>query len=341
MAALSFIVSMALTPLLTDFLYRHRERFGKQIRDESEAPFYYHFHKAKEGVPTMGGVLIWGTTLIITLLFWFLSKTVSSPFFQTLNFLDRGETYLPLGALVLAAFFGLLDDILGVLRIGAHNGGMRFRWRLLFYMGIALLGAWWFFYKLEWDLLYVPFFGYVTVGMWYIPIFTGILLATIISANETDGLDGLLGGVSLFALGALSVVSFAQGRFQLAAFLAVVMGALLAFLWFNIYPARFFMGDTGATALGVTIGVVAMLTNTALFLPFFAFIFVLESASVMAQLASRKLIGKKIFLSAPIHHHFEALGWPEPKVVMRFWIISAVMAGIGLVLYFASTNFTA
>ncbi|MBI1960966.1 MAG: phospho-N-acetylmuramoyl-pentapeptide-transferase, partial [Candidatus Liptonbacteria bacterium] len=195
-------------------------------------------------------------------------------------------------------------------------------------------GAWWFYFRLDWDVLYVPFFGNVAVDWWYIPIFIFIMTASAFSANETDGLDGLLGGVSLFAFAALTVVAFALNRYDLAAFGGVVIGSLLAFLWFNIYPAKFFMGDTGSMALGVTMGVIALLTNSALFLPFFAIILVVESLSVIVQMVSKKGFGRKIFLSTPIHHHFEAIGWPESEVTMRFWIISAVFAGLGLALFF-------
>lgn len=340
LGAFSFIIALGLTPFLTDFLYRHKEWFGKQIRQDRDTPLFRQMHQAKAGTPTMGGILIWGTTLLVLAITWLLAQISDSPFFRSIDFLDRAETYLPLGALVFAGIFGLLDDIVGVLRMGSKGGGLKFRWRLLVYLLVSFVGAWWFFYKLEWNILYIPFIGNVDVGFWSMPIFVFILLATIVSANETDGLDGLLGGVSLFSLGALAAVAFSLGRFDLAAFLSVIMGALLAFLWFNIYPARFFMGDTGAITLGVTIGVVAMLTNTALFLPLFAFIFVIESASVIIQLFWRHVLGRKLFLSSPIHHHFEAIGWPEPKVVMRFWIIAAVTAGIGLVLYFASIKVT-
>jgi len=163
-----------------------------------------------------------------------------------------------------------------------------------------------------------------------------VIIASAFSANETDGLDGLLGGVSLFAFVALTAVAFVLGRYDLATFSGVTSGALLAFLWFNIYPARFFMGDTGSMALGITMGVIAMLTNTALFLPFFAPILIIESISVIIQMTSKKFFGRKIFISTPIHHHFEAIGWPETKVTMRFWIISAVFVAFGLSLFFIS-----
>ena len=211
--------------------------------------------------------------------------------------------------------------------------------RLIGYTAVALIGAFWFYFKLDWNVLAVPFLGTFTIGWWYIPLFVFIIVASAFSANETDGLDGLAGGVMLFAYVALTIVAFVLGRFDLATLGGVVIGALLAFLWFNIYPARFFMGDSGSMSLGVTIGVIAMLTNTTLLLPLFVPIFVIESGSVIVQLLSKKLRGKKIFLSTPIHHHFEALGWHESRVTMRFWIVSIIIVTLGLVLFFLSRFF--
>jgi phospho-N-acetylmuramoyl-pentapeptide-transferase len=213
--------------------------------------------------------------------------------------------------------------------------------KIFLYLGIALLGAWWFYFKLDFNVIALPFLTFLThgqgslqIGVWYIPVFVFIIVASAFSANETDGLDGLLGGVSLFAFGSLLVIAFTLGRYDLAAFDGVVMGALLAFLWFNIYPARFFMGDTGSMALGITLGVIALLTNTAILLPFFVPIFVIESLSVIVQLLSKKFLKRKLFLSTPIHHHFEAIGWHESKVTMRFWIISVISCGLGLAIFF-------
>lgn len=340
LAFVSFVAALAITPALSDFLYRHRDRFGKQIRASTSAPIFEKFHRKKAGTPTMGGILVWGTVVFLALFFWLLGVTTDVALFDRLNFLDRGQTLLPLGALFIAALLGLADDIAGVMRRGPHGGGIPVRWKLLLYSLIGLGGAWWFFYKLDWDLLYIPFVGFFNIGVWYIPVFLFIIVATSFSANETDGLDGLLGGVLLVAFGALAVVSFHQDRIYLAMLCGAIAGSLLTFLWFNIYPARFFMGDTGSMGLGVILGVVAMLTNTTFLLPFFAFILVLESFSVLVQLFWRKVFSRKLFLSTPIHHHFEALEWSEPKVVMRFWIISAVFAVIGLVLYFMSMSLT-
>ena len=158
-------------------------------------------------------------------------------------------------------------------------------------------------------------------------------MATAFSVNETDGLDGLAGGTLLFAFASFGVIAFITGKYDLAAFCGVIVGALLAFLWFNINPARFYMGDTGAMSLGITLGVIAMLTNSALILPVIGLIFVIESLSVIIQQLSKKIRGKKIFISSPVHHHLEASGWSEPKIVMRFWVIAGVSAAMGLIIF--------
>jgi len=223
---------------------------------------------------------------------------------------------------------------LGIFHFGRGGRGLRLREKLIIFILIAVIGAYWFYFKLDWDLIHVPFFGDFNIGWWYIPIFMFIIVATAFSTNETDGLDGLVGGVLLTAFSSYVVISYVQGRIELAIFCGAIVGALLAFLWFNIHPARFFIGDTGSMSLGVTLGVIAMLTNSLFFLPFIGFILAIESLSVIIQVFSKRFRHKKIFLSTPIHHHFEAKGWPETKVTMRFWIISGVMAGIGLILFF-------
>lgn len=338
LATISFIVTMLWTPILTNFLYRYK--LGKQIRDEASAPIFSKLHAKKSGTPTMGGLLIWVTTLVLATLFGYIWLASPESFLGRLNFLTRSQTLLPLGALVASALVGLLDDYYNIRRIGPNGGGLRIRYRLLIYTAIALVGAWWFFGKLGWDLIHVPFVGDFNIGWWYVPIFIFIIVATSFSVNETDGLDGLAGGTLLTSFGAYATIALLQGKTDLAAFCGVIVGALLAFLWFNINPARFFMGDTGAMALGVTLGVVAMLTNAVLFLPVIGFVFLIESASVILQMLSKKFRGKKIFLSTPLHHHLEAIGWPEPKVVMRFWVISMVAAAVGVALFLLDRSIT-
>lgn len=332
-AILAFVIALMITPFILNLLKRFE--INKQIRTSKAAPVFSKIHKSKEGTPTMGGIIIWGTVFFLAIIFLVLDLFFDG-FFSYLNFVDRAETYLPLAALAIAAFFGLVDDILGALRIGSNGGGVKVSQKLIIYTALSAVGAWWFYSPniLDWHVLSVPFSDSFDIGAWYIPIFMFVIIASAFSANETDGLDGLLGGVALFAFGALAVVAFALGRFDLAAMLGAIIGALLAFLWFNIYPARFFMGDTGSMALGITLGVTTMLTNTTFLLPLFAIILVAESVSVILQVTAKKVFKRKVFLSTPIHHHFEALGWPESQVTMRFWIISVVFVGLGLAIFF-------
>jgi phospho-N-acetylmuramoyl-pentapeptide-transferase len=326
LTTLSFALAMLWTPLLSHFLYKYR--LGKQIRDESSAPVMSKLHQHKLGTPTMGGVLIWMTVLVVSLGGYFLSVLFDGSFI-TLNFLSRAQTWLPLGALVATALVGLVDDWIDVRSEG--KGGLKVNHRLLIYTLIALFGVWWFYFKLGWDVIRIPFVGNFEIGLWYIPVFIFIIVATAFSVNEADGLDGLAGGMLLVAFGAYGAIAFNQGKYDLAALCGVIIGALVAFLWFNINPARFFMGDTGAMSLGITLGIIAMLTNYAILLPIIGFMFMIESLTVIIQNLSKRLRGKKIWASTPIHHHFEAKGWPEAKIVMRFWLISGVMAVVGLI----------
>lgn len=331
LSIVAFLVAILLTPLVTKLLYRFH--INKQIRTSEGTPVFAQLHAKKAGTPTMGGIIIWLTVLGLAVILFILNNLFDG-FWNYLNFIDRAETYLPIAAMLIAALIGLADDFLGVLKIGPHGGGLRISQKMVVYLLLALIGALWFYYRLGWDVLAVPFVGNIQIGWLYIPLFIFIIVASAFSANETDGLDGLLGGVMLFAFLALTAVAFVLGRYDLATFGGVTIGALLAFLWFNIYPARFFMGDTGSMSLGITMGVIAMLTNTTLLLPLFASILVLESLSVIIQVISKKFRKKKIFISAPIHHHFEALGWPETKVTMRFWIVSVVFSALGLAIFF-------
>src|SRR3990172_12778778 len=294
---LSFAVALLLTPAVLAVLKKFD--FKKQIRTVESAPIYSKLHKAKEGTPTMGGIIIWGTVLGLAAILFLLDALFDGSF-TYLNFVDRAQTFLPIAALLIAAFLGLFDDILGVLRIGPSGGGLTVSKKLILYTVLSVVGAWWFYSPniLDWHVIHVPLLGNFDIGAWYVPIFMFIIVASAFSANETDGLDGLLGGVMLFAFIALSTVAFVLGRYHLAAFGGVTIGALLAFLWFNIYPARFFMGDTGPMSLGITMGIIAMLTNTTLLLPFFASILVIVSLSVIIQVISKRFFGRKVFFVA-------------------------------------------
>jgi phospho-N-acetylmuramoyl-pentapeptide-transferase len=312
MTALAFAVAMAWTPILTHFLYKWKA--GKTIREGKE--YFSKMHAQKAGTPTMGGLLVWVTALVLTVIF---------------NF-SREQTYLPLFALGATAILGAVDDILNIKGVGAHKG-LRMRQKLIWQIVIAAIGAWWFFYKLGMNSIWIPGLGDVVIGWLYIPLVILVIVSCANAVNITDGLDGLAGGTLALSYLAFAILSFMQGNWGIAIFCGTIVGALLAFLWFNIYPARFFMGDTGSLSLGATLGVIALLTNTVVLLPIIGIIFVIETLSVIIQVLYRKITGgRKLFRSAPIHHHFEACGWPETKVTMRFWLIAAVFAVLGIVL---------
>lgn len=327
----SFFAALFSTPLLLHFLKKYR--LGKQIRSGESAPIYASLHAGKIGTPTMGGLLIWVPVLFLSLFFFLLENFFPSGWSSKLNFLTREQTLLPLGLLVCSALIGLFDDYIGIRQIGPKGGGLSVLFRLGLYTIVALIGGLWFVFKLDWDTFYIPFIGNFELGLWYLPLFVFILVATSFSVNETDGLDGLAGGIMASIFAALGAIAFTQGKFELAALCGAIIGALVAFLWFNINPARFFMGDTGAMGLGITIGVIAMLTNTAVLLPIIGIILVVESLSVIIQVISKKIRKKKIFLSAPIHHHFQARGWTEPQIVMRFWLVSAIASVVGVIIF--------
>lgn len=337
LSTLAFVFTIFWTPLLTNILYKYK--LGKQIRNSGATPIFSELHAHKAGTPTMGGILIWGTLLVFILFFYFIGRILPIDILKSLNFLTQKETLLPLGVLIASALIGLVDDWLDVKGRGMMGGGgLQMRHRLLIYTAIAIFGALWFYFKLDWSVIHIPFLGNFEIGWWYIPIFVLVIVATSFSVNETDGLDGLAGGTLLVSYVSYGIIAFSMGRYDLAAFCGVLMGALLAFLWFNIAPARFYMGDTGSMSLGVTLGIIALLTNNIFILPFIGFIFVLESGSVIIQLLSKRFRHKKVFLSSPIHHHYQAVGWPETKIVMRFWLIGGVMAAIGLMIFLLDKN---
>lgn len=332
LASLSFIVALVFTPLLTNFLYKNK--LGKKIRNGGDTPLFTALHAGKEGTPTMGGILIWGTLLVVILAFWLLDRVFHIQTFHYLNFLTRRETLLPLGAFLGASLVGLVDDWLDLKQLGHKGRGLRFRFKFFLYTAVAIIGAWWFYYKIEFTSLHVPFVGNVDLGVWFIPFFILAVVSTSFAVNETDGLDGLAGGILLISFFAYGLIAFTQGKENLASFIGVICGALLAFLWFNVYPARFIMGDTGSMGMGVLLAIVAFLTNSIFLLFFIGFVFMAEALSALVQIFSKKVFNKKVFLSAPVHHHFQALGWPETKVTMRFWIIAAVMSIVGVIIYF-------
>lgn len=322
-SAIAFVIAMLWAPFLINFLYKHRlwkkEARKKTISGE-EASVFYELHKDRETkVPRFGGLLVWITTTLVIFVFSF----------TNLNFLSRSQTWLPLFTLIAASLVGFVDDILVVSEKGKYiGGGLSLKKRLFIVILIGLVCGIWFYQKLGWDIINIPLLGNFSIGIWYIPLFILVMVACW-SGGIVDGLDGLAGGTFASIFGAFTIIAFSQGKIDLAVFCSVIVGTLFSFLWFNIPPARFYMGETGILGLTTTVCVIAFLTNSVFVLPIIAGILVMESASVILQLISKKFRKKKIFLSTPVHHHFEAIGWPASKVTMRLWIVGIVFAIIG------------
>ncbi len=322
-SAIASAIAMLWAPFLINFLYKHRlwkkEARKKTISGE-EASVFYELHKDRETkVPRFGGLLVWITTTLVILVFSF----------TNLNFLSRSQTWLPLFTLIAASLVGFVDDILVVSEKGKYiGGGLSLKKRLFIVILIGLVCGIWFYQKLGWDIINIPLLGNFSIGIWYIPLFILVMVACW-SGGIVDGLDGLAGGTFASIFGAFTIIAFSQGKIDLAVFCSVIVGTLFSFLWFNIPPARFYMGETGILGLTTTVCVIAFLTNSVFVLPIIAGILVMESASVILQLISKKIRKKKIFLSTPVHHHFEAIGWPASKVTMRLWIVGIVFAIIG------------
>lgn len=318
-------LSVVMTPIYTYFAYRYR--FWKRQRSTSttgEALTVFtklHASKFERNIPTMAGLIIVISVSIITLLF---------------N-LDREQTWLPLAALIGGGAVGLIDDIINIRGKQLGVAGLRSSLKFAMITAVAAVGAWFFYYKLgaDYSQIQVPFLGSFELGWLIIPLFILAVVSTSNAVNISDGLDGLAGGLLASAYSIFAVIALLQGNEGIAGFCFAVLGALLSYLWFNVHPARFFMGDVGSFALGTSLGVIAMLTNSLLLLPVIGLVFVIEAGSSSLQIMSKKLFKRRIFKSAPIHHHLEAIGWPETKVTMRFWLIGNVAGFIGLLLALA------
>ncbi len=335
-SAIASCIAVLWCPLLINFLYKKRlwkkEARMKAISGE-DAVIFNALHKERETkVPRMGGLLILITTVCVVFFFYVLALVFPDSIFSNLNFFSRSQTWLPLFTLIVASCVGLVDDVLVVSSLGGYiGGGLSFKKRLLIVALIGLVGGFWFYSKLGWDIISIPLVGSFSIGIFYIPIFVIVMIACW-SGGIIDGLDGLSGGTFASIFGAFTIIAFSQGKVDLATFCAVITGTLFAFLWFNIPPARFYMSEVGTVGLATTLSVVAFLTDSVFVLPIIAGLLVVEVGSVIIQLLSKKFRKKKIFLSTPIHHHFEAIGWPAYKVTMRFWVVGVVLAIIGVVI---------
>jgi len=326
----TFLFFVLAEPIFYFFLIKLK--LGKQIRKDASsggvAKIFRALHLKKQGIPTMGGVLIWGSVLV-TVLF---SRSLSLFGFIEQSVLSRSEVYLPLFTLTSMGVLGAIDDWFNIRGIG-RTKGIDVKPKFFLLTMFALVGAWWFYSKLGYNTINIPFIGDFFINGWFVPLFVFVIVGVANAVNITDGLDGLAGGLLIIAFTIYGIIAYAKGMLLLSIFCSIIDASLLGFLWYNIPPAKFFMGDTGSLALGATLGVIAMMIGSLAILPLVGFIFVIETLSVILQVGSKKLRhGKKIFKIAPIHHHLETLGWGEAKVVMRLWMIGGICGFLGLII---------
>lgn len=344
---LAFFTGIAITPFFTRYFYKYK-MWKKSPRNESDTSIAFgeiHNTAHELSTPRVGGVIIWVSVALTVIIIFLLSELFPSglfggkeSIFSQLNFFSRSQTVVPLGAFFLAAIIGLLDDLLQIFGQGsyARDALIYRRVKIFFVLLIGLTIASWFYFKLDFVSIHIPFDGPLMLGAWFIPFFALVMLATF-STSVIDGLDGLAGGVMASSFTAFAAIAFIGNQHDISALSGAIAGGILAFLWFNVPPARFYMGETGMLALTVALSVIAFLTDSVLLLPVIAFPLVVTSASVIIQVyVFYKPFKKRLFLVTPLHHHFQALGWPREKVVMRYWIVSVVSAITGVILYLVS-----
>lgn len=317
----AFLLAMFLTPIYTHFAYKYKfwKKQKKATLSGDDLPVMrkLHAHKFKRVFPTMAGIVGVITVAVVT---WFCNW-------------DRGETWMPLYGFLGGALVGLIDDLINVFGSGEGAAGLRAPVKFAMITAVGLLLGYHFAFTLGWTNLHIPFIGeWEMMPAMMMLVFAFAVVATSNAANISDGLDGLAGGIMLIAYGAFGVIALFRGQWQLFGFCMTVVGWLLSYVWFNVPPARFMMGDVGSFALGSGLGVVAMMTNSLFLLPIIGILLVVEAGSSLIQIFSKKFLHRKIFISAPIHHHLEAKGWGEAKIVMRFWVIAGVFAMVGVFL---------
>ena len=338
-AVISFIIGLFLTPIATHYFFKYK-MWRRVSRGNNIAPKEIrNFAKIHDGVaelstPRTGGIIIWFSVIITIAIVWLVDIIFQNNLTNKLYFISRGQTLLPLFTLIIASLIGLGDDFLQIFGKGKWTTDpiiLRYiKVGIILLLGLII--SLWFYSKLGVSEIYIPFHGFINLGYLFIPFFI-LIMFSLWSSSVIDGIDGLSGGVLASIFMAYTLIAFFNNQVDIAAFCAVITGGIMAFLWFNIPPARFYMGETGMIGLTVTLAVIAFMTNTVLLLPIIAFPLFITSLSTVIQMASRKFRhGKKVFLFAPLHHHFEALGWPKYKVTMRYWIVSIMAAIVGVII---------
>lgn len=336
-ATIAFIVGILITPLLTHYLFKYKvwkKSGGKIALNGTHATEFNRLKGDGETkTPRMGGIIIWGSVLITVIILYIFERVFPDFIFANLDFFSREQTWIPLSTLMIGAAIGFLNDFYDI----THKGkGIRLSVRIIIISILSGLIGWWFYQKLGVTSIGIPFDGSLEIGILIIPFFI-LLTNALYASGVIDGIDGLSGGVFAAIFSSYAGVAIIQSQFEIAALCATITGAILAFTWFNIPPARFWMTETGSMALTLALSVIVLMTDnlgdghgvfllSIIGLPLIATVF-----SNILQISYRKITGKKLFRIAPLHHHFEAIGWPSYKVTMRYWIISIICAILGII----------
>ena len=341
--AIAFTIGMLVTPCISRYLYQckvWKKKSGKGSGyGGGGTPIFDQLHKERDtNTPRMGGLVVIAATIATVVLCALLGALRPDGYFGQIDFLSRSQTWLPLFALLVGSVVGFMDDLFIVINRGGHfAGGLSLSVRLGVVAMTALFSGWWFYEKLEVSAVNVIGYGLVDIGLWFIPFFVFVGLCIYMS-SVIDGIDGLSGGVFMFIYLAYAGIAYHQMQYDLAALCATIAGGILSFLWFNIPPARFYMTETGIMALTMCLTIVVFMTDTlgggegVSLLPVIGILLVVTVGANTIQIISKKFFGRKVFLVAPLHHHFEALGWPAHKVTMRYWVLGFMAAVVGMIL---------
>jgi phospho-N-acetylmuramoyl-pentapeptide-transferase len=335
----SFVVGILIAPTVIRILDKHKIWKKKNISktiDGKEATITASLHNDEEKrLLRMGGVIVWFSVFVTALLFWLVSKVYVTSFTEKLDFISRAQTWLPLMGMFIGAIVGGIDDLLvsqAFGKVGSYiGGGLSFPVRLGAVAFMGLFAGLWFLLKLGVSEIYIPFHGqFLLSGVAFVSLFVIVTIA-LFSTSVIDGLDGLSGGIFSAIFSAYGAIAFIHHQIDIATLCFVIAGAIISFLWFNVPPAAFMMGETGIMAILLALSVIVFLTDSVLYLPLIAFPLVVTTGSVILQLSWKKIFKRKFFLVAPLHHHFEAKGWPRHRIVMRYWIVSFMCALLGVV----------
>jgi len=336
-AVLSFLIGLILARPLTTWMYRLRmwKRRARTDNPDAMSTTYIQIAntQAEMSTPRLGGMVVWGSVALTSLFIFLLSRIFPNDFLLEFDYLSKSQTLIPFLALLAGAGYGFFEDMVEIFHNHFKNlsQGLDRKFTVTVVFVVALLFSWWFYDKLDYRAVTIPFIGPVMIGWWFIPYFVTVMLGTF-SSRVIDGMDGLAGGVIGIVYGAFGVIGMVQGQFDIAALCFVISGSLLAFLWFNLPPAKFYMGETGMMGLVIALPVIAFLLNRSLWILIIGFPLAATSFSSFAQMASKKFLKRKILRVTPLHYYFQAIGWMRETVVMRYWIFTAMSAGCGILI---------